>query len=151
MTVTAPQEDADPAVPTTLGGPSTTATTLAGGTVAPDVGERIRATVTDALAAWGTFAVTGDLNDVGAFFHPDGPQWQVLVAEAETFVPAGGEALAVTGDERSLVYGPDSATVRTDVTFARSGEVPAVFDWNIELRPGPDNAWLIWSVEDLAP
>ena len=151
VTVSAAQ-GADPVAPTTLGGPSTTTTTtLVSGTAGPDVGEQIRAILVDALAGWGTFAVTGDLDDVAAFFHPDGPQWQVLLAEAETFVAAGGDAFIVTGDERSLVFNADSAVIRTDVTFARASQDAAVFAWNIELRPDAAGEWRIWSVEDLTP
>lgn len=150
VTVSAAQ-GADPVAPTTLGGPSTTTMMLVSGSIGPAVGAQIRASVADALAGWGTFAVTGDLDDVAAFFHPDGPQWQVLLAEAETFVAAGGDAFIVTGDERSLVFNADSAVIRTDVTFARASQDAAVFAWNIELRPDAAGEWRIWSVEDLTP
>jgi hypothetical protein len=105
----------------------------------------------DALSAWGRFAVSGDLDRLDGFFHPDGPQWRQLAAEAETLAdgPPGPPPYAVTIRRPVMVeWGRDRAVVRARVTFARRGETPQRNRWDLVMVPGDDGDWLLWTVVD---
>ena len=108
--------------------------------------DEMRQSIEQALTAWGAFAGSGDLDSMVPFFFEDGPQWESLVAEADSFV--GGEPLEVTGDERSLTFNDASGVYRATVTFAGPGVEPVVVNWAIELRRDADGSWKIWSVLD---
>jgi hypothetical protein len=105
----------------------------------------------DALAAWGRFAVSGELDRLEGFFHPDGPQWRQLAAEAETLAdePPGPPRYKVTLRQPRIVErGRDRALVRGRVTFARRGETTQRYRWDLVMVPGGDGGWLLWTVVD---
>ena len=112
---------------------------------AEDVADGVRSAVAAALEAWGTFAGSGDLNDIDPFFDHAGPQWVVLEREAGT-VGVPFEASLV---ERSLELSERTAVITGTVTFV-AGDETRLADWQIELRSDAQGRWLIWSVREFA-
>lgn len=108
--------------------------------------EEVRRALKDALVAWGVFAGSGDLGDVGPFFDPNGPQWASLSAEAGSI----GNGFTAEIVERSLESSSGSTLFEGDITLASIGETRLV-SWTIELRQAPDGQWRIWAVSDTAP
>jgi hypothetical protein len=140
-------------LPTTTQPPPTTAvpeTTIAEVTTTSVVVSPIEA-ARDALSAWGRFAVSGDLDRLDGFFHPDGPQWRQLAAEAETLAdePPGPPRYTVTLRQPRIVErGRDRAVVRGRVTFARRGETTQRYRWDLVMVPGDEGDWLLWTAAE---
>lgn len=107
--------------------------------------DEVRRTVQYALAAWGVFAGSGDLADVEGFFDPHGPQWSMLEEEAGSV----GTPFVAEVEEASLVFDGRFAVFRASVTLMAERFESRGADWAIELRPGLDGRWLIWSIRDL--
>lgn len=131
------EQEPPPSVPT---GPSTTVTCLPG-----DPGR----VLVEGMAAWGRFAVSGDLEVVAPWFSAHGPQWRQFESEAPGLAaePLGDPPYTVLVDN-PVVAGHDSdERVEARVTFVRTGEASQTFDWVILLRrEGGD--WKIWTVDD---
>ncbi len=128
--------------PTTSGATVGSVTTL----TSRNEDEEVRRALKEALVAWGVFAGSGDLADVGPFFDPSGPQWASLSAEAGSI----GNGFTSEIVERSLESSPGSTLFEGDITFASKGQIRVV-TWTIDLRQTPDGQWRIWSVSDTAP
>ncbi len=108
--------------------------------------DEVRRTVHGALAAWGEFAASGDLQDVEAFFDPGGPQWASLSTEAGSV----GAAFTAEIVQRSLHPDAGSMVFVGDIMLASNGET-RVISWTIKLRRAPDGHWRIWSISETAP
>lgn len=103
-----------------------------------------------ALAAWGSFAVDGDLSHLDGTFHADGPQYRQLAQEAQAIAAdASSNAVAytVTVDrvETEHVSAAD-ARLRASVAWTRPGEARQAFVWHIDMRR-LDGSWLLWTVD----
>ena len=108
--------------------------------------DRLLEDVRAALAAWGEFGVTGDIDTVAASFDPDGPQYAQLLAEAETMEPTGGPPLriAVTGPQ---VVSLDDGVAVVEGSVSVAGGTAAPQRWQIEMRrEAPDGRWRLWTV-----
>jgi hypothetical protein len=105
-----------------------------------------------ALAAWGTFAVSGQLDDLGEHFDPEGPQYRQLVADAHALRdPTSLTAYDVTLNDSHLRQ-VDDGRVLVDgvVTWTRPGEAEQRYAWELELRYEDGSSWRLWTVRDLA-
>ena len=120
--------------------PSTTVT-------APPVVEALR----EALTAWGQFAVTGRVGDLGDHFVAGGPQRRWLRAEAESIraTTSGGPSYSVTtGDIFTISVTPTDVVLRTEIEWARQGEATQAFSWDIHMRL-VDGRWQLLTVEEV--
>ncbi|HEX2154839.1 MAG TPA: hypothetical protein VHL52_12785 [Acidimicrobiia bacterium] len=106
-------------------------------------------TVVEGLAAWGRFAVTGDLDQVEPWFWVDGPQYARFVQEAKDLAaqPVGGQAYTVTVEPADVSAAEEDAHVSGRIVFARTGEPSQSFSWVVVLRRG-SGMWKIWTVDD---
>ena len=102
-----------------------------------------------ALAAWGDFAVTGDLTRVRLVFSAGGPQLTQLEDEAaritrpaDTSVP---RYLVTLTDPRSEVAS-DTATVTGTVVWSRVAESDQTYRWAIEMHKADDGTWRLFTV-----
>ena len=105
-----------------------------------------------ALAAWGEFAVTGDLALLDGVFDPAGPQYQEAEAEApERQADDLGPPLYVftLEDPEVIQVNDNHALVDAAVTMARPGEDDQQFTWRLHLTRR-DGTWLLWTVEELS-
>ena len=117
----------------------------------PEPGEILPA-LDAALAAWGAFAVTGDLSVLEDSFASPGPQWAQLASEAEAIAadPPGPPPYVFDVVE----YGGATtegavAEVVASIRLSRLGEETASFRWKIELRWDRETArWQLWTVSD---
>ncbi|MBT8212222.1 MAG: hypothetical protein KJN71_03650 [Acidimicrobiia bacterium] len=106
---------------------------------------------TNALTAWGEFAVSGDLAIVQPYFATDGLQMEQFRDEAPALAadPAGPPPYDFLLSDPSVAVLQDSAVVSVFVVMSRAGEPDQMFDWDISLiRDGTD--WLVWTVSDRA-
>ncbi|HUP70360.1 MAG TPA: hypothetical protein VM142_11160 [Acidimicrobiales bacterium] len=104
-----------------------------------------------ALAAWGRFAVSGDLKQLDGWLVPDGPQYRSLAREAAELAarPPAPPAYEVRlTDPTVMSVTGTRATLRGDVTWTRGGEVDQRYQWEIVLRRAPRGRWLLWTVTD---
>lgn len=109
------------------------------------------AVVEGGLAAWGRFAVTGDLSVLEPWFDLDGPQYRQLAAEAEELaaVALGPPPYSVVMSDAVVVEeAADEVRVRGRVVFARTGEASQSFDWEVVVR-STDGRFRIWTVDNL--
>lgn len=105
--------------------------------------------VEEALAAWGRFAVSGDLDEVEPFFVVDGPQYRLFVEEAVTLAgsPPGPPPYRVLVEIFDVVRDVAEVRVEARVRFVRTGEPSQSFRWVIVVRRiGHD--WKVWTVEE---
>lgn len=111
-----------------------------------------RTVLSDGLAAWGRFAVTGDLDMVAPWFSSDGPQWERFESEAPDLSadPLGDPPYRVTVEAGDPEGDANEMTVEGRVTFVRTGEPSQTFRWRIVLRNETDG-WRIWTAEEAAP
>lgn len=104
-----------------------------------------------AFAAWGEFAVTGDLDLVESTFDAAGPQYTQLRGEAPALSadPLGPPPYVFTViDPRLRRPDPDRAVVVGDVTVDRPEEPTQTFRWRIVMSwVGGD--WRLWTVDDI--
>ncbi len=107
----------------------------------------VRAAVTGAMAAWGRFAVTGDLEEVSSWFAPDGPQYRQFEEEAERLesAPIGPPPYTVLVEDLDVEEWDGGARAEGGFVFVRTGEPSQSFHWVIELtRRG--GRWQVWTV-----
>lgn len=106
----------------------------------------------DALSAWGEFAVTGRMRDLGDFFVIGGPQRRQLRAESEAILadPPGPPPYVVTTDNIFTVsVTPTDVVLRTEIEWARQGEESQFFVWDIQMQL-VDGAWQLLTVEEVS-
>jgi hypothetical protein len=132
----------------TIGSTTVTTPAAATSTSAPVTGERdVLSVVEEAMAAWGRFAVSGDLDEVEPFFAVDGPQYRLFVEEAVALAvaPPGPPPYRVSVETSDLVGDAAEARVEARVRFIRTGEPSQSFRWVIVVRRVGDD-WKVWSV-----
>lgn len=105
--------------------------------------------LSDGLAAWGRFAVTGELETVAPWFSSEGPQWERFTSEAPELAadPLGDPPYRVMVEASDMTGGAGERRVDAGVTFVRTGEPSQTFQWRIVLREEADG-WRIWTVEE---
>ncbi|MFC2176947.1 hypothetical protein ACFLRH_00870 [Actinomycetota bacterium] len=106
----------------------------------------------DALTAWGEFAVTGRIRDLGDHFAVGGPQKRRLRAEAESIRadPPGPPPYRVTpNDILTISVTPSDVVLRTEIGWAREGEQTQVFVWDIQMQL-VEGMWQLVTVEEVA-
>ena len=106
-------------------------------TTSPD--QRAIADGEQALADWGEFAVTNDLNTVKDTFWADGPQYKQLEREAkQRKEPIGPPPykMTMTGVQ-VLKPRDDQRVLRGRVQMTRPGERPQSFNWDVWLQVDP--------------
>ncbi len=106
-----------------------------------------------ALAAWGRFAVSGDLGKVAGVFVPDGPQYRQLAGDAGIPRLVSGIARPYEVSLSDVHLGeapPGEAVVIGTVVWTRPGEPDQRYAWELELRSADGNAWRLWTVRDAA-
>jgi len=106
-----------------------------------------------ALAAWGRFATTGDLDSVRPYFAADGPQFARFQDEVDEHHAFGGPvayAFAAQSLEVGAPLRDGERVVRTAVTVTRPGEYAQRFDWELVVRQDADGGWRVWTVRDRA-
>jgi hypothetical protein len=115
--------------------------------------ETVLSDLDDALAAWGEFAVSGDLTAVDPFFAATGPQRAQLETEAPAIAadPAGPPPYVFDIVEYGgATTDGDVAEVVAGITLSRPGEPESSFRWRIEMRWLPGAArWQLWTVTAL--
>lgn len=117
------------------------------GTTAPSVVAAMQA----ALAAWGQFAVTGEMRDLGDHFVVGGPQRRQLRAESAAIRndPPGPPPYEVEVAEVFTVsVTPGDIVLRAAVTWRRSGAADQSFTWDIQMRL-VDGSWKLFTVEEV--
>lgn len=130
---------------------NTTVTPIAAVTSLPEPPSdaEVLAAADAALAAWGRFAISGDLTLLEPFFDPSGPQYRRLVSESEALqsdplgeppytVVLGPAQITADDDGRPAIEGP--------VTFLRAGEVSQTFLWRMVFTQVGEG-WALWSVQ----
>ncbi|HEX9644208.1 MAG TPA: hypothetical protein VGC11_09455 [Acidimicrobiia bacterium] len=104
-----------------------------------------------ALAAWGGFAVSGDLAVLAGFFDPAGPQYQQAKAEAPERVAdeLGPPPYVFRLEDVEVIPAIDDQTlVDASVVMTRPGEDDQHFTWRLHLTRR-DGTWLLWTIEDI--
>jgi hypothetical protein len=136
--------------PLVQGGASTTIPAASTATTVPasDMHDPVEAART-ALAAWGDFAVTGDLARVRLVFSAGGPQLTQLEDEAaritgpaDTSVPR--YLVTLTGPRSDVAS--DTATVTGTVVWSRVAESDQAYRWAIEMHLDADGTWRLFTV-----
>ena len=119
------------------------------GSAAPAL-EDVLPDLTSALAAWGVFAATGELDEVDRYFWPAGPQREQLSREAAPVqaAPIGLPAYEfVLTDPALEVIADDRVDVIGTVSVSRPGVETARYSWRLELRRDSESGlWRLWTV-----
>ena len=108
-----------------------------------------------ALADWGVFAVSNDLNDVKDSFWANGPQYRQLAKEAKERRGrkiAGPPYTMTMTDVQVIKARDDQRVLRGQVRMTRSGEKPQTFRWDVWLQadPAAGGRWRLWTVRNTA-
>lgn len=144
-----PSTEVSPTI--SIGG--TTVTTVDGtsSTSTPVTGQGdVLSVVEEAMAAWGRFAVSGDLDEVEPFFAVDGPQYRLFVEESATLAaaPPGPPPYRVVVEIADVMRDAAETQVEARVRFVRTGEPSQSFRWIIVVR-GVGGEWKVWTVEEV--
>ena len=102
-----------------------------------------------ALWAWGRFAVSGDVAELTDNFHPDGPQYELLVEEASRLADRrlGNPPYQFLIVNPEIIIRHNEQIVRANVEMSRRGEATQRFHWDVVMR-WVDDAWMLWTVEE---
>jgi hypothetical protein len=107
-----------------------------------------------ALADWGEFAVTNDLDTVKDTFWADGPQYKQLEREAkQRKEPIGPPPYKMTMTGVQVLKPRDNQRVlRGRVQMTRPGERPQSFNWDVwmQLDQADGGHWRLWTVRNTA-
>ena len=131
--------------------PDTTAATTTTTTTTTTTASAAIVAMRDALAAWGEFAVTGRIRDLGDHFVVGGPQRRQLRAEGEAIRadPLGAPPYVVTaGDVLTISTSPTGVVLRTEIGWARDGEPTQSFIWDIQMLL-VDGSWRLLTVVEV--
>lgn len=104
-----------------------------------------------ALDAWGLFAVTGRMRDLGDGFVSGGPQRRQLRDEAAAIraAPLGLPAYEVaTGDVLTISVTPTDVVLRAEVKWVREGAATMTYRWDIQMRQ-VEGVWQLFTVEEV--
>ena len=132
---------------TTTAVDGSTPTTTTAAALSPEVA--VLDAMDRALAAWGEFAVTGDLTLVAGLFVVHGPQLEQLRGEAAALLaePLGPPPYVFeVHDPVVTIDDPGEAIVAAQVVMTRPGESPQEFDWRIHLHQ-IGGTWQLSTVE----
>jgi len=150
-TVPARSEPSPTVTPLTVA-PSTTTTTSAPLVTSTSVTPPpVLVAMENALAAWGEFAVTGRMRDLGEYFVSGGPQRRKLRNEAEAIRadPPGPPAYTVTtADVFTISVDSTDIVLRAEVIWAREGEETQTYRWDIQMQQ-TEGEWQLLTVEDV--
>lgn len=120
---------------------------------APAEGETLPAEVTEAasqgLAAWGRFAINGEITEVQPYFVQDGPQFTRFESEAADIRnrALAGPAMEMTMNEPTGTKVSEDWLVRGTVTVTRPGEEAQNFPWELRMtRQSERSPWQILTV-----
>jgi hypothetical protein len=114
--------------------------------------QRMIADARSALGAWGEFAVSGDIGQLGDTFWKDGRQYQKLAEEAPALKSkhTGPPPYKFTlTPSRVVDAAAGQKIVRGTVKVSRPGERTQSFQWDVYLRPVPGSnpeRWRLWTV-----
>ena len=142
------------AAPATLAPPSTSTTSTEAPAIITSTIASAPPVVTalqDALTAWGEFAITGRMRDLGDYFVVGGPQRRQLRAESEAIQanPPGPPAYVVTTSNIfTLSVTPTDVVLRTEIEWARQGEETQFLVWDIQMQL-VDGVWQLLTVEEV--
>ncbi len=144
----------DTAPSVTLATPTTTTTTQAPAIVTSTIASAPPAVVAlqDALTAWGEFATSGRMRDLGEHFVVGGPQRRQLRAESEAIRanPLGPPAYVVTTSNIfTLSVTPTDVVLRTEIEWAREGEDSQFMVWDIQMQL-VGGVWQLLTVEEVS-
>ena len=142
-TVTLPAQAPSPTATSAV--PSRVVTTA---TVTPPL---VVVALREALTAWGEFAVSGRVRDLGDHFVSGGPQRRKLRAEGESIraTTSGVPPYVVTtGDIFTISITPTDAVLRSEIEWARQGEQTQFFVWDIQMQL-VDGMWQLLTVEEV--
>jgi len=105
--------------------------------------------VAAAMAAWGRFAVSGDLEEVGGWFAEGGPQYRQFEEEAEELIsdPIGAPPYSVVVEDLLVERSEGEARVRGRFVFVRTGEASLSYTWVVILTR-QSGRWVVWTVID---
>lgn len=101
-----------------------------------------------ALAAWGKFAVSGNLDEVRPYFAANGTQFRSFESEATSLqaAPPGGAPLNMTmTNPTTLRASDDSWIVQGPVSITRQGEQDQTLNWRIQMQE-TDGVWQVATV-----
>jgi len=101
-----------------------------------------------ALTAWGEFAVTGRMRDLGDTFVPGGPQRRLLRDEAPEIradAPGAPPYEVTAKDVVTISAGPVDVVLRAVVIWSREGEATQSYVWDIHMQHG-DDVWQLLTV-----
>jgi hypothetical protein len=116
----------------------------------PPIEGEVVADLRAALAAWGEFAATGDLDIVDPHFWLTGPQREQLGREAPAILddPPGPPPYEfVLSDPAVEAVSNDVVDVAGIVTVSRPGVDSTTYEWRLEMRRDPESGrWLLWTV-----
>lgn len=130
--------------------PEGTTTTTAAAPQAQAAPQDVTNTVNAALAAWGKFAVDGNIEGIKAYFAPNTKQFNRFQLDAATISasPPGGEPIKVVMNNPEAFKTDDNNwTVRGPVVWSRQGELTQNFNWELRLtRTSDRQPWQIISV-----
>lgn len=101
-------------------------------------------TVEAAVAAWSTFATSGDFSSVDPWFVVGGPQWEQFETEAAKSSQTAAIRFAVLD---SVIRAKDDewATVWARVEISRHDYRSEIFEWDFDLVHTSDG-WRVWTV-----
>lgn len=118
-------------------------------TAAPSPETAVLEATDRALAAWGEFAVTGDLTLVSRLFVAHGPQLEQLRGEGAALLaePLGPPPYVFElRDPVVTMEDPGEANLAAQVVMTRPGDPPQELDWRIHLHQ-IDGTWQLRTVE----
>lgn len=159
-TASTSSETSTPPATVTIPTPTTSTTSTPSPTAAPPI---VTSTVAptplvvtamhDALTAWGQFATTGLMRDLGDHFVVGGPQRRLLRAEAPAIrenPPGPPSYVVATRNISTVSVTTDDVVLRAEIEWSREGEPTRFFTWDIQMRRVND-AWRLLTVEDVTP
>lgn len=117
------------------------------GTEVRSAGGSVEESVDAAMAAWGRFAVSGDLQELGGWFAVDGPQYRQFEGEAKQLAsdPIGPPAYSVVVEDLRVERSEGEARAGGRFVFVRTGEASRSYSWVVVLTRG-GGRWVVWTV-----
>jgi len=112
----------------------------------PDVTEGLD----EAFAAWGQYAINGNLELVRPYFVNSGPQFKVFQAKAAKIRsnPPGGIPLEIKmTDPEATQINDNTWSLKGVVTIGTAGQTPAEYSWEITMARAPDrDRWRVMTI-----
>jgi hypothetical protein len=122
-------------------------------TVPADPADDFREAGAAALAAWGRFAVSGDLSVLSDHFHPDSPQSSLLTEKVGDLAadPLGEPPYSFVMENPTISQPlPGTVIMQGLVSASRGDEGTALVDWRLKLVWSDESrSWLVWTLEEV--